>query len=108
MLAVERIEALKLNSDTFEKVPAVLAEIERKKTEAFRIMDDEEGPRTYRLRFPKGEAFYVKERTWHPTQTIADLPDGGVELTFTASGRIEVERWIRGWGQRVEVVRARK
>ena len=58
-------------------------------------------------RFSPAVAFYAAERTWHPTQTITRHKDGSLTLAFTASGRIEIERWIRGWGEECEVVSMR-
>ena len=35
---------------------------------------------------------------------LADLPDGGVEMTLLVSAPIEVRPWILGWGSACEVV----
>ncbi len=48
-------------------------------------------------------ARYVRERTFHPTQQLHDLPDGGVELRFKAAG-LELPRFVLEWGPRVEVI----
>ncbi len=56
------------------------------------------------LRFRAEQAPYVRERLWHPSQQRADLPDGGVQLTFRAGGAFEICRWILGWGDAVEVI----
>jgi WYL domain len=47
------------------------------------------------LRFRSDQAPYVRERVWHPSQQILDLPDGGLELKFRAGGIFEIRRWIR-------------
>ena len=56
------------------------------------------------LRFRSDQAPYVRERIWHPSQKLTDLPDGAVELAFRAGGPFEIRRWILGWGDAVEVI----
>ncbi|MEE8435498.1 MAG: WYL domain-containing protein, partial [bacterium] len=94
MLAVERMEKLKINEDEiFTRKKAVLKTIEEKKARAFRIVDDEKLLKV-KLKFTPRVAFYVKERVWHQSQQLKDEKDGGVTLEFEASGRVEIERWI--------------
>src|SRR5690606_10549890 len=50
-----------------------------------------------RIRFDASAAFYIRERRWHASQTLQDLPDGGVELTLRLASLAEVERWILSW-----------
>ena len=56
------------------------------------------------VRFRADQAPYVREREWHPTQTLRELRNGGIELTFRAGGMFEITRWILGWGDAAEVV----
>jgi predicted DNA-binding transcriptional regulator YafY len=62
-------------------------------------------PVTYVLRFAPEVATYIKERVWHPSQTLKDLPDGGVELRFRCGDSYEVTSWVAGWREWVEVVK---
>jgi hypothetical protein len=55
------------------------------------------------LRFAPDVAAYIRERTWHPSQTLRDLPDGGVELRFTCAESHEVTSWVAAWREWVEV-----
>lgn len=50
------------------------------------------------IRFTELVADYIREKKWHPSQRLRDLPDGGVELRMTLSSLVEVSRWILGWG----------
>ncbi len=51
-----------------------------------------------RLRF-RGEAVrYVREQTWHPSQTCEPTADDGLELRLELSHLREVERWVLSWG----------
>src|SRR5438874_1933671 len=46
----------------------------------------------------------VQEAVWHRAQRLVELPDGGVELTFTVAGIVEIRPWILSWGDGVEVL----
>lgn len=61
-------------------------------------------PTTYRLRFGKDFAPYIRERRWHPTQEMRELPDGSLELTFRCDASPEVGAWVQSWGEGVEVL----
>jgi len=56
------------------------------------------------LRFSPEVARRVDESTWHPSQEVEPLPDGGRKLTLRVSGLMEIERWIKSWGKSVEVL----
>lgn len=59
-------------------------------------------PTAYRLRFDEVAAPYIRERIWHPTQALREVP-GGVEITFTCHASYEVAAWVQGWGEHVRV-----
>ena len=56
-----------------------------------------------RLRFDPAVAELVRERVWHPSQRLCDLPGGRLELTLEVGVSPQVERWLLGWGEHVEV-----
>jgi predicted DNA-binding transcriptional regulator YafY len=58
---------------------------------------------TYVLRFHEDVAGYIRERWWHPSQTLRDLRGGGVELTFTCGESFEVTSWVASWREWVVV-----
>jgi len=99
-LATERILSLKLTATVFDLEPDL--DLGRYEREAFGVTLDD--PMTVIVRVRANQAAYVSEREWHPTQKIRPLPDGGIELTFCAGGSFEIERWILGWGDAMEVV----
>ena len=41
--------------------------------------------------------------TWHKTQRVECLEDGGVRLMFTVDGLDEIVWWILGWSGRAKV-----
>lgn len=56
------------------------------------------------VRFDSFQARYIRERRWHPTQEIEELPGGGLILRFRAGGLNEVKRWVMSYGSRAEVL----
>jgi proteasome accessory factor B len=71
--------------------------------DAFGVTRGEE-PMAVCLRFSLKVAAYIKEREWHRSQEMRELPDGRVELRLVTSGRKELVRWILSWMPDVEVV----
>jgi len=57
------------------------------------------------IRFVPSAADRVREREWHESQELKDLPDGGVELRLRLGALAEIERWVLGWGPSAEVIR---
>jgi predicted DNA-binding transcriptional regulator YafY len=60
---------------------------------------------TVELRFAPEIAGYVRERTWHESQTLAEEPAGGVRLTLEVALSFDLKAWIKGFLPQVEVVR---
>ena len=42
---------------------------------------------------------YIRERRWHPTQTLQEHPDGAVTLCMTVRGLNDLKRWVLGYGK---------
>jgi proteasome accessory factor B len=55
--------------------------------------------------FDKWAGELVRERKWHRSQQLTDLPGGGVRLQLRLNNLAEVERWILSWGTHATVVR---
>jgi predicted DNA-binding transcriptional regulator YafY len=56
------------------------------------------------LRFTSDVAWRVRESKWHPSQQLDDLPGGAVLLSVSVASMMELGRWVRSWGDRVEVL----
>lgn len=56
------------------------------------------------VRFSPAAADYIREKRWHPSQSLRDLPRGGVQLQLRLSSLAEVQRWILGWGGQATVL----
>jgi predicted DNA-binding transcriptional regulator YafY len=59
---------------------------------------------TVRLRFDPAVAHRVRESVWHRSQQLTELDGGGVEMTVTVAGIVEIRPWILSWGDGVEVL----
>jgi proteasome accessory factor B len=46
----------------------------------------------------------VREREWHESQEMHELPGGVLELRLRLGALLEVEQWVLGWGAAAEVV----
>lgn len=47
----------------------------------------------------------LRERRWHKTQTFFELPDGRLRMTFKVNSMTCVRRWIKSFGDLVEVIK---
>ncbi len=103
LLSVERICTINPEDTPFAKDPAMLQRIEARRQRAFGIIDDDE-ELSVTLKFTAAQAPYVRERVWHPSQSLEEREDGALLLRFQASGEFEIMRWILGWGSEVEVI----
>lgn len=100
-LAVDRIRALNLTDTKFEVDPGF--DVDRYRRESFGVIWEK--PINVTVRFSADQAPYVRERVWHPTQSIRELPDGRIDLNFKAGGAFEITRWVLSWGDAAEVIR---
>ncbi len=96
VLRLERIAESRVTERPFTPPPveALLDRVER--SWGVWIADDE--PVTVRLRFAPHAAGLVQETRWHPSQTLAEAPDGSLELGLTVTSATELVPWILGWG----------
>lgn len=60
---------------------------------------------TVDLVFAPEIAGYVRERSWHESQTLADEPDGSVRLTLEVAPSFDLKSWIKGFLPHVRVER---
>jgi len=56
------------------------------------------------IRFAAAVAERVREREWHESQEMRELPGGGLELRLRLGALQEIEQWVLGWGAAAEVV----
>ncbi len=97
--AVERIEALTVLESTFERRVDVDA----------RPFDQSLGvnmgtPVRVELAFAPRTAAYVRERIWHPSQTVQDQPDGSARVSLEVCMDWALTSWILSFGPYVRVL----
>lgn len=57
-----------------------------------------------RLRFAAPLVDYLREKPWHPSQTLRSLPDGSAEVALRLNNLIDVQRRVLACGRHVEVL----
>lgn len=92
---LERIHGISVTVERFEHPPDF--DLDEYLAEGFGISHED---RVYdvRIEFEKYEAQFIREREWHPTQKLADLPKGRVLLTMKVTGLADVLRWVLSFG----------
>jgi proteasome accessory factor B len=53
--------------------------------------------------FDKRAAPYIRERSWHSTQNLTELPDGRMRMTVHLAITQELKQWLLGFGGDVQV-----
>lgn len=99
VFAVERVRKVTLLDRTFAPVKDLT-------TEAFghSLGVNRGTPERIQIRFAARVASYVRERTWHASQQLDVLPDGGVRLTLEVCRDWALRTWILGWGAHARVL----
>ena len=100
MFAVERIRKVDATDDRFVIRPGFSTKTLGQ--QSFGVID--EAPQEVRIRFKKEVAYLLKERRWHPTQTLKKLKNGDVILTMQAGGQDEISTWVLGWGPQAKIL----
>ncbi len=95
IFALHRIKSLALLPQRFAK-PDLQAEM-READERFGLFA-EEGFYNVVVEFEPESAKRMRERIWHPSQTIEELPDGSIRLSMQVRGLTEVTHWVLGFG----------
>ena len=93
--APARIQSVRPTGQTFER--ARKFSLEKRLRDSFGVHSGE-GKYAVVIRFAPRAADYVREKKWHPSQSLQDLKDGGVELAMNLSSLGEVQRWVLSWG----------
>jgi proteasome accessory factor B len=100
-----RIESVKPTGKIFER-PQKFS-LENRLRDSFGVHAGE-GKFEVVLRFTPRAADYIREKKWHPSQTLRDLKDGGAELKMKLSSLAEVERWVLSWAGEAKVLQPRE
>ena len=98
--AVDRFEAVEVTEVEFE--PPDHLPVDERLRDAFGVSYEE--PMDVVVRFSKEQAPYVRERIWHPSQELEDLPDGRLVVRLRAGGLFELKSWVLSFGAAAEVL----
>ena len=100
-----RIQSVKPTGKTFERTQKF--SLEKRLRDSFGVHAGE-GEFEVVIRFNARAADYIREKKWHPSQTLRDLKGGGAELKMKLSSLAEVSRWVLSWGGDAEVLKPRE
>ena len=100
MFAVERMRAVTLTDHPYQ-LPLGF-DLEAFVQDALTVMRGR--PIEVELRFDKATAAWAKDRTWHPSQKLTSLKNGGMTMTLTVADSRELVGWILSFGSGVRVV----
>jgi len=97
--AVQRIEQAVALEESFNPVESAEAEVFPHSLGAFSGT-----PETVVIEFTADEAPYVREREFHASQQITDLPGGRIRLTMNVVIDWELQAWVMGFGPAAKVI----
>ncbi|OQW33055.1 MAG: hypothetical protein A4E19_06840 [Nitrospira sp. SG-bin1] len=100
MFALERIKSITVTEDMFD-LPLSISLADRL-DRAFGLI--EELPQEVKIWIAPEWAYFVKERSWHPTQRIELQKDGSVILTMRCGGLDELTAWVLSFGPAAKVL----
>ena len=90
-----RIQKVRLTGQRFR--PPRKFSLDQRLRDSFGVRTGE-GDFAIRVQFSEFAADYIREKKWHPSQQLIELPEGRLELRVQLSSLVEIQRWILGWG----------
>ncbi|MGQ0556207.1 MAG: helix-turn-helix transcriptional regulator [Nitrospiraceae bacterium] len=100
MFALERVKTVTVTEDMFDLPSSV--SLAKRLDRAFGLI--EETPHEVKIWIAPEWAYFVKERSWHPTQRIKLQKDGSVILTMQCGGLDELTAWVLSLGPGAKVL----
>lgn len=98
VFAVERFTAADVVRRNSFEVPMNFS-LDDKLVSAFELpIGDPRNAKRVVVEFTKERAAYVRAREWHKHQTLQELPDGSVVLSFTCINLAPIVSWVHEWG----------
>lgn len=90
-----RIQSIQPTGKTFERTQNF--SLEKRLRDSFGVHAGK-GEFDVVIRFNARAADYIREKKWHPSQTLRELKGGSAELKMKLSSLAEVQRWVLSWG----------
>jgi predicted DNA-binding transcriptional regulator YafY len=103
MFAITRIQSIRSTGELFDR-PLDFSIDETIKGGFQMVSEPHAEVRDIVIRCDVDVAKYVREKRWHPTQTIEEHSDGTLVVYWRLNSTIEVSRWIQSWGEGIEVL----
>jgi len=100
LFAVDRIRSLAITDHPYQ-MPLGF-DVEAYVQDALVVMSGK--PVTVELLFSKSAAPWVKDRLWHPSQTLTPLKGGRLNMTLSVADSPELVGWILSFGGQVQVL----
>lgn len=100
MFALDRIRDLRLTDQIFA-IPEDFS-VEEYLGDSLHLERGE--PVEVAIKFDPYQARWIRERVWHSSQSIEELPDGSLILRMVVGSLGEVKRWAMSFGARAEVL----
>jgi predicted DNA-binding transcriptional regulator YafY len=97
--AAARIQKLSVADDTFKRTKALPDDMFSASMGIFSA-----SPEHVELEFDATAAPHVRDRLWHESQTLEELPDGRIRMTLDVSNDWALRSWLLGFGARVRVL----
>jgi predicted DNA-binding transcriptional regulator YafY len=101
LFAVDRIRSLTITDHPYQ-MPLGF-DVEAYVQDALVVMRGEQV--TVELLFSRSAAPWVKDRLWHPSQSLTPLKGGRLKMTLAVADTPELVGWILSFGGEVQVVR---
>jgi len=104
-IKVCRVLKADLLDDTFTVSKKQMAHITSRLAKSFGILD-EDNPKTekIKIRFPPWFQLILKERRFHPSQSIRIMKNASVELSLEAPVDRDLIQWVLGWADKAMVI----
>ena len=96
-----RIKARKRLPSTFQVVPSFSLNTY---LETGFLAERATEPENIVIKFDEYQTRWIRERQWHTSQQIEELPSGELILRLRVGGLGEVKRWVMGYGSHAEVL----
>ena len=100
--ALSRIGSIQKTAITFQPDPAF--DPQEYQRHSFGIFHAGGKPQRVRVRFQPPVSRLIRERVWHPSQSIRELEGDALELRMKIGNLTEVANWALSWGDRAEVL----
>ena len=99
--APARIQSARPTGKLFERTQKF--SLEKRLRDSFGVHSGE-GKFEVVIRFSPRAADYIREKKWHPSQSLREFKNGAVELKMKLSSLGEVQRWVLSWGGDAKVL----